>query len=62
VGEVIEDSYEIFIDEEVQPGEYELSIGMYDPDTMDRLPVTNAEGEMVPDGRIVIEMITVEQP
>ena len=62
VGEVIEDSYEVFIDEGVQPGEYELSIGMYDPDTMDRLPVTNAEGEMVPDGRIVIEMITVEQP
>jgi hypothetical protein len=60
VGEVIEDSYEVFIGEEVQPGEYELSIGMYDPDTMDRLPVYNTEGEMVPDGRIVIVPITVE--
>ena len=61
-GEEIEDSYEIPLRGDLAPGEYELSVGMYDEDTMARLPVTDAGERQVPDGRIVLGMVTVDQP
>jgi hypothetical protein len=62
VGEVIEDSYEIALDNEMAAGEYELSVGMYDAETMARLPVYDAAGERQLDDRIVIGMVRVGTP
>lgn len=58
-GEMIEDSYAIHLDDSVAPGEYELSIGMYDPESMERLPAYNSAGEYVTNGRIVLGTITI---
>jgi len=43
-GEIIEDSYEILLDGNMAPGEYELWAGMYDLETMERLDVYDARG------------------
>lgn len=34
-------------------GDYGLAVGVYDPRTMERLPVTDRDGEKQPDGRLV---------
>jgi hypothetical protein len=58
-GEVIEDRYRLDLDRSAEPGRYELSLGMYDPETMERLPAYTAAGERVPNDRIVIGEIVV---
>ena len=35
------------------PGDYGIAVGVYDPLSMDRLPVVNGKGERQPDGRFV---------
>jgi hypothetical protein len=61
-GEVIEDSYKIFVDPGVPVGEYELSMGMYDSETMLRLPVHDANGDRVSDDRIVVGDLWIGNP
>jgi len=61
-GEVIEDSYEIFLGEDLASGEYELSVGMYDAASMERLPAYNASGERLPQDRIVLGSIHIQAP
>ncbi len=53
-GEMIEDSYEIVLNGDLPPGEYELAVGMYAPETMERLAVYGASGERLPDDRILL--------
>jgi hypothetical protein len=53
-GEVIEDSYEILLGDDLAPGEYELAVGMYDAETMERLAVHDASGERLADDRILL--------
>jgi hypothetical protein len=59
-GEVIEDSYDILLDGDLPPGEYEVSVGMYDIETMERLPAYDAAGERQPEDRIVLGVLGVE--
>jgi len=59
-GEIIEDSYDIPLDGDLPPGEYDLSVGMYDIETMERLAAFNAAGERLPEGRIVLGSLTVK--
>jgi hypothetical protein len=61
-GEVIEDSYDIFLDGDLVPGAYELSVGMYDPETMERLAAYAADGERLPEDRIIVGSLWVEAP
>lgn len=60
LGELIEDSYQIRLEEDTPPGDYQLSLGMYDPETMDRLPAYDATGKPVPHDRIVIGDLRIE--
>ena len=60
--ESIEDSYDILLDGNLAPGSYELSVGMYDPETMERLAVYDATGARLPDDRIPIGSIRVRMP
>lgn len=62
IGEVIEDSYEIFLGEDLAPGEYTLSVGMYDAESMLRLPAYAAAGERMPQDRIVLGSIHIQSP
>jgi hypothetical protein len=45
---------------DLPPGEYTLAVGLYDPDTLIRLAVTNAGGERVPGD--LIPLLQVNQP
>ena len=48
-GETIDDNYRLTIPADLAPGRYPVWIGMYDPATGERLPVT-VEGEIQPNG------------
>ena len=61
-GEVIEDSYEVFLGSDLAPGEYELSVGMYDADSVERLPAYNAAGERLAEDRIVLGSVHIKAP
>jgi hypothetical protein len=51
---VIEDSYEVQIEEGAPQGEYILAVGMYDEASMKRLPIYDATGVIQGD-RILLE-------
>ncbi len=57
-GEVITDQYEIVVDAQAPAGEYVMEVGMYDANTMERVPVYNPEGEAQGD-RILLETVQV---
>jgi len=61
-GEVVEDVIPISL-AGVPTGVYGVAVGVYDPATMERLPVVDGAGQLHPDGRLVLsgEMITVEK-
>lgn len=59
-GEIIEDSYEIPLDGDLVPGTYELFVGMYDAESMERLPIYDAAGKRVSDDRIRSGSVRVE--
>jgi len=61
-GEIIEDSHEIFLDGDLAPGEYELSVGMYDAETLERLAAYDAAGHRLPEDRIVVGSLRVDAP
>lgn len=52
-GEVVSDAIPLSM-AEVPAGRYRLAVGMYHPDSGERLPVTDAAGEGPPDGRLVL--------
>jgi hypothetical protein len=56
-GEVVVDSYDIPVAGDAAPGPYVIEVGMYDPATMQRLPVldpTGALGDRVLLGRVQV--------
>jgi hypothetical protein len=57
-GEVIVDEYEIAVGPEAPDGDYQLEIGMYDPASGARLPITSEKGEFQGD-RILLKKIAV---
>jgi hypothetical protein len=48
----------------VLAGDYGIAVGVYDPVTMERLPVIDSAGRPQSDGRLVLpgETIQVEEP
>jgi 4-amino-4-deoxy-L-arabinose transferase-like glycosyltransferase len=61
-GEVIEDGHEVFLDDSTPPGEYGLSVGMYEPETMKRVPAYAGSGERLPEDRIVLRSVLIQIP
>jgi len=66
VGEVVPDEYEIPIRSDAPPGHYRLEVGMYDPETGNRLAVVDAAGIPQQDDRILlgvpIEIVRMGMP
>ena len=60
-GETILDDCEIEVSSGALPGNYTLEVGMYDPDTMDRLPVLAHDGRRLEEDRFVIEGLHLAQ-
>ena len=59
VGEVIVDEYNLPIRPEAPAGRYTIFIGMYDPATMQRLPLRDEAGRRMPDDRLPLTMVTI---
>jgi len=60
-GEVVSDSITLDL-ADAPPGRYRLAVGVYDPETVDRLPAVDAAGLPVPDNRVILaEEISVDQ-
>lgn len=57
-GEYIVDNYDLTIKPDAPPGPYQIEVGMYDPDTVARLPVADAHGKPVGD-RVLLGAIQV---
>ena len=55
-GEVVDDSIPIPLD--TVPGDnYSIAVGVYDPISGERLPLVNGQGQLIPDGRLVLEEV-----
>jgi hypothetical protein len=53
-GEVVNDRVSISL-RGVPPGRYDIAVGIYEPATGERLPLVNRRGQVVPDGRLLLE-------
>lgn len=60
-GEVVEDSYVIPVQADAPQGTYRIKVGMYDPQTMQRLPVLGGEGQVQGDSVLLEERIPISQ-
>ncbi len=58
-GELLEDPYLILTDSNLPGGTYLLTVGMYDTLSLKRLPVYDANGELIPDARVVVGTVEV---
>jgi 4-amino-4-deoxy-L-arabinose transferase-like glycosyltransferase len=58
-GEIIRDPIHIPFPPQVSAGEYEIAVGLYDPESNSRLPTLNARGEPVGDAIRLQETLTV---
>ena len=59
-GEVIADPYRVPVPADALPGEYTIAVGMYDAKTGERLSVTLADGQQVPERWIILQKIRIE--
>jgi len=57
-GEVIVDAYAVSFNPDAPPGPYQVHVGMYLLDTLERVPVLNADGAPVED-KVVLSGLTV---
>ena len=58
-GEIVTDLYEISLDPETPHGIYSMSIGFYDPNTGERLPVVDTQGRTIAD-HVLIPQVRLE--
>jgi hypothetical protein len=56
-GEVIADEYEIAVNSDAPPGDYQIEVGMYDAATGQRLPVFDENGIRLPGDRILLDKV-----
>jgi hypothetical protein len=57
--DVIEDVYHFTVNTQATAGEYLVEVGMYDTETQVRLPAYDANGQRLPDDRIILGTVKV---
>lgn len=60
-GEVIEDSCKIPLKTNLSDGTYDLSIGIYDPESMNRIPLYSSTGSHILDNQALITRIELKE-
>lgn len=60
-GEIVKDDYELVVEADLPAGGYQVEVGMYSLETMERLPLLGEEGEVVGD-RILLGEVYVGSP
>lgn len=58
-GQVIVDTHTLMLPADAPAGEYTLFVGLYDAERGPRVPLYNANGASVPDGRAAVQVLTV---
>lgn len=58
-GERVQDEYVLPVAPEAPLGDYTITVGLYTLQTLERLPVRDDTGTLLPDGRFLIEEIVV---
>ncbi|HEY89011.1 MAG TPA: phospholipid carrier-dependent glycosyltransferase [Thermoflexia bacterium] len=58
-GEIIIDAHELVIPPTLPAGRYTLALGMYDAETLQRLPLRDANGQAVPDDWLVFAEVQI---
>jgi len=61
-GEVIVDRHDLRVPPGALPGTYILEIGLYDPLTGERLPAIEPDGRRLPDDRVILQALSLEEP
>ncbi len=61
-GELMEDTYEIFVGHDVPPEDYNLAVGFYDPETLIRLDAYDGDGNRLSDDSAILVKIRVSAP
>ncbi len=60
-GEIVKDDYELVVEADLPAGKYQVEVGMYSLETMERLPLLGEDGETVGD-RILLGEVYVGSP
>lgn len=60
-GEVVKDEHELALPKELPAGEYQIAVGMYLLETMQRLPVSDGDGTHLPHDRVMLSVIISEE-
>jgi 4-amino-4-deoxy-L-arabinose transferase-like glycosyltransferase len=60
-GVVVVDPYDLSIPSDTPPGEYVVAVGLYHWPDLSRLPVRDGEGVPMPDDRVLLTTVHVEQ-
>jgi hypothetical protein len=58
----MEDTYEISVEQDVTPGDYDLAVGLYDPETLVRLDAYDGEGNRLADDSANLVKVRVSAP
>ena len=61
-GDVVRDPYAITVSPDAHPGDYQIELGMYILETLERLPIVSEDGTVLPESRILIPGPTVLAP
>ncbi len=59
IGVLVEDPYELALPPDAPSGDYRLSVGMYDPATLERLAAFGADTGRLPEDRVVLATVQV---
>ncbi len=60
-GEIVEDEHALVLHTDCAPGEYTLVVGMYDAGSGERLPAYDEHGEPLPQRRVALTTVRVEE-
>jgi hypothetical protein len=60
--EVVADRHVIPLGQDIPPGTYRLVVGMYDSATFEPLTALNSGGQVIPEGRVVLQTIELYVP
>ena len=59
LGEFVQDAPAFALDTDITPGRYSLAVGLYDPESGERVPVFDADGGRQQDDRVVVGEVRV---
>jgi len=60
IGGALADNYGVLVPSHIPPGEYQIEVGMYDLETMQRIPAFDEQGTRLPSDRILLRKVRID--